>query len=218
MTAHMHKCPECQMTVECYDKKCAIIKDSEISYSRFGEEQVCPQCKKFPLIDLRPITRGPDKYETVVRIFHHDRSLHRSKKWIIMGQASLVKNDRNSMLGIRIWTLKAYLSNGTTDCEHDSAFAINMALLAVDFNSVFYGHTELNAIIDPHDVSSFHVPSPGYNPMEHPAAVECTIERCIEADGPHIIVPNYVPPVNEKLFQLARGRFVQIMFGVPSER
>ena len=212
MIFHEHKCPECFRYTECGNRDCKTEEHS--THRPQGEERICPQCEMFPLVDLRSITRRPDKHLTIVRIFH-DRSLHRSKKWIVMGQARLVKRQGS---GIRPWTLDAYLENAT-DFEHDSAYAISLGLLAVEFDSIYYGRTEINAVIDPHDIDSFCVPPPGYNPMELPDAVPCTDKRCIEADGPHIIVPEnyYSPPVNRELFPAARGRFVKITFGVPSD-
>ena len=205
---HHHRCPECGGNTECRDGACKV-KEARVGLGYDGEERECDWCQRFPLIDLRAVTRQSDRYMTTVRL-HRDH--FRSKEWIVMGQARLVARYRSQ--GPTIWTFDAYLTEGVTDFEHDSAYAIRIPLVGVEFRSVYYGQTEVIAAIDPMDFEGFHVPPPGYNPMKHPDAHECKSEHCEE---PHVIVPegNYVPPNNVELFKMVRGRFVEITFGVP---
>jgi hypothetical protein len=162
-------------------------------------------------VDLRPITRESDRYQTVVRIY---RDGFRHKRWIVLGQAALERRGDGFDKPLR-WDFEAYLTEGVTDFEHDSARAIRIPLIAVEFKHVWYGHAEFNAVIDPMNGRGFHVPPPGYNPMELPETRQCTHPEC--KDEPHLVVPegHYVPPTNEELFKKVAGRYVQIIFGVP---
>lgn len=205
---HSHRCPECGGTTECRDSECEV-KEARVGLGYEGEERVCVSCERFPFIDLRAVTRASDRFLTTVKLYHDH---FRGKEWIVMGQARLTRRD--SSHGPTVWTFDSYLPEGVTDVEHDSGFAIRMALIGVEFRSVYYGRTEIRAVIDPMDFEGFHVPPPGYNPMELPDAHECKSEHCEE---PHVIVPegNYVPPSNVELSKMVRGRFVEITFGVP---
>jgi hypothetical protein len=209
---HGHRCPECYEEFECNEGACEIEEKKPHGYK--GEDRVCANCAQFPLIDLRPITREPDRYQTVVKLFHGH---FRSKRWLILGQARLQRHGRSH--GPSLWIFDSYLTEGVTDFEHDSAFALRMGLIGVEFRGILYGHTEVQAIIDPQDRDGFHVPQPGYNPMELPDAEQCDGgKHCKWGDKePHVIVPegNYVPPSDRELYRKVRGRFVEITFGVP---
>lgn len=167
------------------------------------------------LLDLRSITRHSDKVETRVQIVESPWEGKRHN-WIICGETRL-RVDRPSGLGtVPTCTLSAYLSEGVTDCEHDSAHAFSLPLIGLHFDGIEMGRVWLGAIVNPHDADSFHVPDPGYNPMEHPDAMLCEYEQC----EPHIIVPQgfYVPPTNHKLFHKVAGRQVQICFGTKYDK
>lgn len=209
---HDHSCPECHGTSECRDEECEV-QEARVGGGYEGEARECEWCKRFPFIDLRAITREPDRHLTTIKLF---RDHFRGKEWIVMGQARLIARDRSQ--GPSVWTFDAYLPVGVTDFEHDSAYAIRIPLIGVEFRSIYYGHTEIVAVIDPMNYDGFHVPPPGYNPMKLDDAHECKSDYC--KDEPHIIVPegNYVPPTNKELFKMVRGRFVEITFGVPPER
>ena len=131
-----------------------------------------------------------------------------------MGQARLFQTNNSNRPPI--WVFDSYLSEGATDFEHDSAFALRMGLVGVEFRSVYYGHSEIIAVIDPQGFDDFCVPPVGYNPMKDPDAVQCEDAMCKKHE-PHIIVPegNYTPPRSADLFKMVRGRFVEITFGVP---
>jgi len=206
---HIHQCSECGGTTECRDEECEV-KEARIGCGHEGDKRECEECKRFPFLDLRGITREPDRHLTRVKLYHDH---FRGKEWIIMGQARLVARDRSQ--GPSVWTFDAYLPANVTDFEHDSAYAIRMGLVGVEFKNVYYGHTEIVAVIDPMDFEGFHVPSPGYNPMKLEGAHQCMSDHCKRE--PHIVVPegNYVPPNNVDLFRMVRGRFVEITFGVP---
>jgi len=158
--------------------------------------------------DLRSITRRSDTCVTTVclRRSYKDRDF----KWLVLGEAHLTSRDG----GNKGWNLKAYLTSGVTDFEHDSAHALDLPLIGVQLDSVYYHSTHITGYIDPEmDSSSFRVPLPGYNPMKHEDAIECNDDRC-EKD-PHIIVPEglYTPPFNRGLFDAVRGKRVEIHIG-----
>jgi hypothetical protein len=206
---HTHRCPECGYHTECRDDEC-VVEDARVGGGYDGDERECSACLRFPFSDLRAVTRESERYLTRVKLYHDH---FRSKEWFIMGQARLTKQAREN--GPSRWTFDAYLAEGATDFEHDSAYAIRMGLIGVEFKSIYYGHTEVVAVIDPIDFDGFCVPPPGYNPMKLPDAEKCEDDHC--KGEPHIIVPegHYVPPNDAELFKKVRGRFIEITFGVP---
>ena len=172
-----------------------------------------PEASPFvELVDLRGITRHTDKVVTSVYITESPWSSTRCH-WLCCGEPK-IRIDRTSGLDtVKRYTLSAYLSGGATDCEHDSAHAFSLPLLALEFDGLELGRVFFGAIVDPTDPDDFRVPDPGYNPMEHPDAEMCTTGPC--AKDPHIIVPEhlYLPPINRKLFRKVAGKQVQITFG-----
>ncbi len=158
------------------------------------------------LTDLRSITRDSDTCLTTVYIKMSQEE--RRVEWLVFGQAQIRIHHRPSS----IW-LTAYLKDGATDFEHDSAYALRLPLIGLEFEGVRYHTTMLKAWIDPNEEDEdgdFHVPRPGYNPMELDEA-----EVCKECEEQHIIVPEdfYVPPFNKELFDLVRGKEVDIRIG-----
>jgi hypothetical protein len=169
---------------------------------------------KLETTDLRKITRHSNLCLTVVYIQDDsDNSTRPRFTWITCGQSCLVTY-RDHPDGR--WVLKAYLSGGATDFEHDSAYAFRLPLVGVQFEGVDYQQTRLNAWVDPtlrseFELTSFRVPRPGYNPMKHPDAVKCKDKRC---GGKHIIVPEgfYAgAPFDSELYNHVKGRQVNIL-------
>lgn len=167
------------------------------------------------LLDLRSITRHSDKVETRVQVVESPWEDKRHD-WIVCGEPKLRVQRPGGLGTVPTCTLSAYLSEGVTDCEHDSAHAFSLPLIGLHFDSLEMGRVWLGAVVHPFDMEAFNVPDPGYNPMEHPDATMCDSER----HEPHIIVPMgfYVPPVNRKLFRKVAGRQVQICFGTKYDR
>jgi hypothetical protein len=168
--------------------------------------------------DLRDISRESDVCSTIVRLsLDWDRDSPRRPviDWLKFGQANLRRHNDSSHDGR--YSIEAYLKEGVTDFEHDSAYALRLPLVGVQLASlpVLYHNTILVGWVDSaHDegYEEFHVPRPGYNPMEHPKAVTCEDEHCAEK---HIIVPEgfYVPPFDLELFNFVRGKRVEIIIG-----
>jgi hypothetical protein len=158
--------------------------------------------------DLRSITRESERCLTVVTLH---LNWEKRVTWLKLGQVQL-RHQRDSHDGR--WRLEAYLPAGVTDFEHDSAYLIKLPLIGVVFEGIDYHQTKLIAWVDSSEPRDFHVPLPGYNPMEHPKAFVCD-----EKDGgyrcktPHKIIPEdlYVPPFNRELFDAVKGKKVEIL-------
>jgi hypothetical protein len=159
--------------------------------------------------DLTSITRRSDRCVTAVAIF--DKYCMHGMNWLRFGQANIATHDRKQTT-----TLTSYMLNAT-DFEEDSAYAICLPLIGFHFEYIAYHHVIFGAWVAPDagpdkdgSFADFHVPRPGYNPMEHEDAEECSI-----CEKPHIIVPEgyYVPPFDAELYEAVRGKRVEIRIG-----
>lgn len=164
--------------------------------------------------DLRSVTRYSDQCETTVYLF--DKMGVDSFKWLHFGQANLDSHDRK-----KTHTLKAYLA-GATDFEHDSAHALQLPLIGLTFEHLFYHRVCFLAWIAPDAGpdpdgrwADFHVPRPGYDPRKHEDAEECTV-----CETKHIVVPEgfYLPPFDNELYQAVKGRRVEVRIGPAPRR
>ena len=161
-----------------------------------------------PTIDLSKICRRSAQCKTRVQV---EWDWETRFDWILAGEAQLCQqNDRHDGR----WRLQAYLVAGVTDFEHDSAYALRLPLVGVTLDSVLYHAMSFTAWIDPNaetDKSSdFRVPPPKYNPMKDPGAHKCKV---CKGKNAHVIVPEgmYVPPFDAKLYELVRGKKVNIV-------
>jgi hypothetical protein len=144
--------------------------------------------------------------------------------WLKFGEATLRHpSDRRDGR----WNLEARMGLGATDPEHDTAFALRLPLIGVEFewadHHQFRFHAFVDPSLDPNDEhNGFHVPLPGYDPTKHPNAHQCNGKRnCKWGDGePHVIVPEgfYVPPYLGSLYKLVAGKRVEIILGKAPER
>lgn len=162
---------------------------------------------KFEKTDLRAITRRSKVCQTIVTI---ELDWNKKVEWLQFGEAQLRKNDRR-----QTYRLEAYGPAGVTDFEHDSIYVLSLPLVGVQLDDllVSYHRTNLIAWVES-DFESFRVPTAGYNPMKMKGAYECTSE-----DKPHMIVPEgyYKPQHNKELFDLVRGKRVEIQIGLVKE-
>ena len=170
------------------------------------------QLTAVPLTDLRGITRNSDRCITTV--FIQDQNYNRIE-WLRFGQVQLRGYDSSRKAGESM--LQAYLSEGATDFEHDSAYACCLPLIGVTYEGVEYHTTRLHAWVHPaagdrDSAVRFSVPLPGYNPMKHKDTVICSAKTC---DEKHPIVPEgmYWPPFEKDLYRLVRGQKVEISIG-----
>ena len=171
--------------------------------------------------DLLPISRGTDKcisYVTLDWGNYDDRIT-----WLKFGEASLRTNDRRDGR----WNLEARMGLGATDPEHDTAFALRLPLIGVEFEWADHHQFRFHGFVDPSAGEgrhpTFHVPLPGYNPTKHPEAETCNGvydekkgQYCKWNDKKkHIIVPEgfYVPPFDAELYKLVAGKKVEIVMG-----
>ena len=201
--------------VEAYYDKDASGPPTPLS-ERFngGDRLVVPAVVKPPPLklletDLRSITRDSDR--VVTRVFFERTHNQSEFTWLIFGQTQ-VRTSRDRPDGR--WRLDARMGNGATDFEHDSAYAISLPLVGLQFLRVDYHQTELVAWVDPNcgqTQTDFHVPRPGYNPMIHKDAYLCKEKKCQR----HPIVPEglWTPPFDPELYKLVRGKKVVIHIG-----
>lgn len=156
--------------------------------------------------DLRNITYFPERSQTNVVVQMDEEQ---TVDWLLFGEATLrtIRTD-----GVVVWRLEG-LMGGTTDPHHDSAYALRLPLVALEF-SFIHAHCALfHAMVSPLDPEEFRVPLPGYNPRKGPDVITC--QRC---ENRHLIVPEgfYVPSFNQKLYDLVVGKKVSITIGRPS--
>jgi hypothetical protein len=153
--------------------------------------------------DLRSITRSEQCITDVYLI--HD---YKQVPWLRFGAAQLRHNERT-----RSSSIAARLTAGVTDFEHDSAYAMRLPLIGVEFEKEFeYSIVLLHGWVDPSASEDFHVPLPGYDPSSLPGATVCKDARCSE---PHPIVPEMHfagPPSKDcrELYEKVRGKRVEI--------
>lgn len=157
---------------------------------------------KFELIDLTAITRKPHVARTIVSIYDD----YRPHEWLVFGAAQF-----NHMEKMHMWSLNARMAAGITDFEHDSAYALKLPLIGLEFEGVLYDHyVRFNAFIAPDALDDFCVPtSSAYNPTTLPGGGPCT--TCKGKDK-HLLVPDgyFVPPRDPALYELVRGKRVEI--------
>jgi len=159
------------------------------------------------LTDLTKICRESGKLLTTVSLClgeYWDRS--KDMKWLLLGETQLRKFERPG--NPPYWWLAAYLGEGATDYEHDSAYALRLPLIALEFQRVEYHCAEFYAVVHPNQPSDFYVPWPGYNPLK--GAEVCT--EC-KGDDAHKIVSEYVPAHDAGLYKQVAGKLVLISIG-----
>jgi hypothetical protein len=156
-----------------------------------------------PTIDLRAITRYPKLCKTRV-ILYWDWNRENAFEWILAGQSQIMLSDRkndNVSLDARM---------DATDREHDSAYAFKLPIIGLRLEHVWYHTSHFVAWVNPNEPEDFNVPDAGYNPTKDPNAYRCKECKGKEA---HIIVPNFVPPSNLPLFELVKGKKIEIEIG-----
>lgn len=156
--------------------------------------------------DLRLITRSSDRCETSIRICLDGLNF---VEWLVLGEAGLSQNKT-----IRNWALRAHLPEGVTDFEHDSAYALTLPLVGVEFLRTDYQICQFNGWVDANDFYGFRVPRPGYDPMKLKDSRKCRSGPCRKE--PHVIVPEDCfggAPFDKGLFRAVRGKRVEIWIG-----
>lgn len=171
--------------------------------------------------DLLHISRGTDKCRSYVTL---DWDWQTRITWLTFGEATLHTNDRRDGK----WVLEARMGQGACDFEHDTAYALRMPLIGVEFewadHHMFWFHGFVQPGLDLKDRhNGFHVPTPGYDPTKHPKAHMCSGIYDEEKElyckwndkKPHVIVPEgfYVPPYDVELYKHVAGKRVEISLG-----
>jgi|GEM_PF-2518730 hypothetical protein len=180
--------------------------------------------------DLRRITRDSDQLECTVTIhLGRDRAAREILvRWLQMGAVEIHRQRERDDGG---WCLQAHLADNASDLDHSTAWAVRLPLIGLRLGDlgVYMSRTHLTAWIDPEideGDRAFGVPRPGYNPMALPGVKQCSgvydgkTSWCKWADGePHVIVPDefYTPPFDAELYEVVRGRRVDIVVGPASK-
>lgn len=162
---------------------------------------------KLPVLDLRPCTRNSDFCLTCIWVIDSHRKEH---LWIVGGEAQLLRAG-DSDLNRGRWYLKMYgTAKGLNlvDREHDSAYALYIELIGVDFDSVAYQQTSLYGWITPQDPESFRVPKS--NDLLSTGDLPCELEECQE--DPHYMTDYYQPAPDAELYERLMGRRVHVTF------
>lgn len=160
--------------------------------------------------DLREITRNASIAHTKIYLTRRDEEGYKKQVlWLEFGELSRIwQREGKTLIG-------AYLVEGATDFEHDSAYALRLPLIGMQFQDIHYHATTFVAWVDPDGADEFRVPRPGYNPLRHPKAIRCGDGHCV--DDPHVIVPEgfYAgAPFDPELFRAVAGLQVEIQVGV----
>lgn len=165
---------------------------------------------RYPLIDLTEITRDSSRMRAVVYLVPEDTFEGPSMiEWIKLGQVQLDLRERT-----QTWVLRSYLAKSATDFEHDSAYALQLGLIGLHFESVRYHTSTFKAWVHPSSSDDFRVPPPGYNPLSGPKVTTCKQYPACKKD-PHPMLPegSYVPERNLDLYKKVRGMSVEIQVG-----
>lgn len=154
-----------------------------------------------PLLDFRSITRkGPT---TQVCLYHE----YRAEPWILCGEINLTYRENAD-----IWMFGARLADGTTDVEHDSAWAFRFDLVGIRLKYIDYGATHIEGWIrgDPGGAEDTRIAKAGFNPKKVKG-----VEKCTSCEDKHIILPpgHYLPAADPAYFDMVRGRRIEITTG-----
>jgi hypothetical protein len=155
--------------------------------------------------DFRSITRRANRLVTTVNLHVHFEKF----PWLIFGQCDFQYHE-----SLKQWLLKAYLPEGVTDPEHDSAYAFRLPLVGLQFSGLWYHQSHFDAWVDPSGADDFRVPKTGYDPLKL-----ADTQTCTDCDEKHLIVPegHYVPPFDPDLFKMVGGKRVEIVVGFVEE-
>ena len=159
-------------------------------------------------LDLRSLTRDPGRSPTKIYIERGPGG--GTELWIRLGRVSLTHLPSEFGNG----TLRALMSNGVTDGDHDSAQVLSIPLIGVRLTGVWNGIISIEGWVRPRPANcgvgfeSFKVPKPDYNPLKD--AVECN-----ECKDKHLVVPEgfFTPPYDDDLFNAVVGKKLFIYFG-----
>lgn len=164
--------------------------------------------------DLRSITRNADSCLTLVSLVHPSSE---NQLWLMFGEAHIRECKPKH-------ELCAYLHEGATDMEHDSAWALRVPLIGLTYQSVAYHTLTCQAWVAPWEDAPFRedmrVPLPGQDYWSLAFERQCREKTCcVDDDGnfdkkhPGHPITKYLPDPANKLHRLLGGRLVEIQMG-----
>lgn len=156
---------------------------------------------KIPQLDLRPLTRSSDRVSCIVLI---KNDAGRTIPWIRMGEVSLRHHEYDNF-----HMLASRYTDGVTDFEHDSAWAIQLPIIGLTAPVSFdYSVMRFSGIIPPARSFAryFHVPKEAVSPSKIEGAQLC--DRC---GMKHWIVPRFVPEPNIQLNKMMEGEKIEFI-------
>lgn len=157
-----------------------------------------------PLVDLCAVTRDSETVRTCIEV----RIRHEYFQWLRFGSLSQV--------GDQLTRVGAYLKEGMTDEEHDSAYALSFDVSPIVLTSIRSGVVTLKAWVAgaAEDSESLHVPFESVLSVDEIEGVTCDAD-CGEQ---HIIVSRYSPSADVELWKKLRGRELRITIAPMSRR
>lgn len=156
---------------------------------------------KVRFADFRGITRDPHVSTCRVDL----EVLGARKPWLAFGTPMLERGREGR------WVLKAHLRDGATDGEHDSAYALKLPLVGLEFTYTLYGHFYFRAFVSAEEPGDFRVPHASYDPF-------VGAQRCRTCKGKYShAFCDFLPPAEPGLYEAVAGLPVVISAGCPEK-
>jgi len=110
-------------------------------------------------------------------------------------------------------TLLVHGAAGVTDMDHSSVYVLSLPLIGFRFSHMLFEHrVVLTGGVNPmfsEYGNSFYVPPQGYDPVAQDDDVYMC--DCGGEDSLHPIVDAYLPKHNKELFEIVRGKKVEVV-------
>lgn len=153
-----------------------------------------------PKVDLRAITRDSDICTTIVEVKWHGYFY----EWLRFGSLSRV-SDNGKWLG-------AHLREGITDFEHSSAYAVHFEVSRVELDTIHSGVVTLKAWVagSDEDADTLCVPAQSILSVDELGGEPCEGPSPDCRDENHLIVKQFTPKADVKLWKRLRGRELRI--------
>lgn len=161
-------------------------------------ERIYAYMNEIQPLNLTRFCRDSDKLITTVEIEIN----YRRTPWLTLGQCDIMPRKEAS-----IWTLQAYLDN-CTDGEHDSSKIVSLEVVGLQYKFTAYGISHFEGWIRGDEPDMFRVPTVDYDPLKD--ATKC--KQCKGEDA-HLFA-EFMPPQNDELYDIVRGKKIAISTGM----